>query len=71
MSLCTCLQDAEVEARERKRKEIEERRGRVAAAEKERKQATKLLRKRTRQGQPVMRFRMDKILSQLQAEQQV
>jgi hypothetical protein len=42
----------------------------VAAAEKERKKASKLLRKRTRQGQPVMRFRMDRILGQLQAEQQ-
>ena len=59
-----------MEARDRKRREIEERRGRVAAAEKERKRAGKLLRKRTRQGQPVMRFRMDKILSQLQAEAQ-
>ena len=47
---------------------MEERREKVAAAEKERKKASKLLRKRTRHGQPVMRVRMDKILGQLQAE---
>ena len=56
------------EAREKKRRELEERRERVAVAEKERKKASKLLRKRTRHGQPVMRVRMDKILGQLQAE---
>lgn len=61
-------QDALAEAREKKRKEMEERREKVAAAEKERKKASKLLRKRTRHGQPVMRVRMDKILGQLQAE---
>ena len=47
---------------------IEEHASKVAEAEQRRKQHTKMLRKRTQQGQPVMRYRMDKILGQLQAE---
>lgn len=49
---------------------IEAHKARVVEAEKQRKQKTKLLRKRTRHGQPVMRYRMDKLLDQLQAEAQ-
>ena len=62
------LQEAEHKEREERRRRIEEHTCQVAEAERRRKQRTKMLRKRTHQGQPVMRFRMDKILGQLQAE---
>ena len=55
-------------AKAEKRRSIEQHQKKVAMDEKRRKQQTKLLRKRTRQGQPVMRYRMDKILGQLQSE---
>ena len=62
------MQDAEQREREERRKNIEEHTRQVAESEKRRKQHTKLLRKRTNQGQPVMRYRMDKLLGQLQSE---
>ena len=62
------LQEAEQREREDRRRRIEEHTCQVAEAERRRKQRTKMLRKRTHQGQPVMRYRMDKILGQLQAE---
>ena len=62
------LQEAEQKEREERRRRIEEHTCQVAEAERRRKQRTKMLRKRTDQGQPVMRYRMDKILDQLQAE---
>ncbi|KAK9906685.1 hypothetical protein WJX75_006136 [Coccomyxa subellipsoidea] len=62
--------DAEAKARKVRRAGIEAHKARVVEAEKQRKQKTKLLRKRTRHGQPVMRYRMDKLLDQLQAEAQ-
>ena len=61
-------QEAEQREREERRKRIEEHASNVAEAQRRRKEQTKMLRKRTHQGQPVMRFRMDKILGQLQAE---
>ena len=61
-------QEAEQREREERRRRIEEHSSKVAEAERRRKQHTKMLRKRTHQGQPVMRYRMDKILGQLQAE---
>ena len=39
---------------------------RVTEVEKQRKQQTSLLRKKTKRGQPVMRHRIDKILNALQ-----
>jgi hypothetical protein len=45
-----------------------EHRARVAEAEARRRAQGALLRKRTHTGQPVMRFRIDKLLGQLQAE---
>ncbi len=62
------VQEAEQREREERRSRIEEHASKVAEAERRRKQHTKMLRKRTHQGQPVMRYRMDKILGQLQAE---
>ena len=62
------LQEADQREREERRGRIEEHERKVAEAERRRKQQTKMLRKRTHQGQPVMRYRMDKILSQLQTE---
>ncbi|BDA46347.1 hypothetical protein COCOBI_08-4390 [Coccomyxa sp. Obi] len=62
--------DAEAKAREARKADLEAHKLRVAEVEKQRKQQTKLLRKRTRLGQPVMRYRMDKLLGQLQAEAQ-
>ncbi len=61
-------QEEEARAREQRRQEIEAHKARVAEVEKRRKQQTKLLRKRTLHGQPVMKFRVDKILEQLQAD---
>lgn len=62
------LQEADQREREERRRRIEEHERKVAEAERRRKQQTKMLRKRNHQGQPVMRYRMDKILSRLQAE---
>ncbi len=62
------MQEAEQRERKERHRRIEEHERKVAEAERKRKQQTKVLRKRTHQGQPVMRYRMDKILSQLQAE---
>ena len=62
------MQEAEQREREERRRRIEDHVSRVAEAEQRRKKRTKLLRKRTQQGQPLMRYRMDKILDQLQAE---
>ncbi|CAL8462482.1 g2015 [Coccomyxa elongata] len=62
--------DAEAKVREARKADLEAHKLRVAEVEKQRKQQTKLLRKRTRLGQPVMRYRMDKLLGQLQAESQ-
>ncbi len=64
------MQDAEAKVREARKAELVAHKLRVAEVEKQRKQQTKLLRKRTRLGQPVMRYRMDKLLGQLQAESQ-
>jgi len=64
------MQGADAKAREARQAEIEAHKAKVAKVEKERKQQTKLLRKRTRNGQPVMRYRMDKLLGKLQAEAQ-
>ena len=61
-------QEAEQREREERRKRIKEHASKVAEAQRRRKEHTKVLRKRTHQGQPVMRYRMDKILGQLQAE---
>lgn len=43
-----------------------ERRARVAEMERQRKQQTSLLRKKTRSGQPVMKHRIDRLLETLQ-----
>lgn len=67
---CALMQDADAKVREARKAEVEAHKLRVAKVEKQRKQQTKLLRKRTRLGQPVMRYRMDKLLGQLQAEAQ-
>lgn len=64
------MQEEEARAREERRKQIEAHKARVAEVEKQRKQQSKLMRKRTRHGQPVMKFRVDKILGQLQSEMQ-
>ena len=61
-------QEADQREREERRRRIEEHASKVAEDERRRKRHTKMLRKRTHQGQPVMRYRMDKILGQLQAE---
>ncbi|KAK9845428.1 hypothetical protein WJX81_006253 [Elliptochloris bilobata] len=68
--------EAEVQAKkaaaavERKeaRRAAEAHRAHVAAAQAQRRTQAALLRKRTCRGQPVMRFRVDKVLAQLQAE---
>ena len=61
-------QAAAAAEREDARRAAEAHRGRVAAAQAQRRAQAALLRKRTRRGQPVMRFRVDKVLAQLQAE---
>ena len=57
-------------AKETAIKAAEQKQARVQQAEQERKRQTSLLRKRTRTGQPVMKHRIDKILSQLQSPDQ-
>ena len=60
------LQDAALQERQLAQKEAAERRARVAEVERQRKQQTSLLRRKTRTGQPVMKHRIDKILDALQ-----
>lgn len=71
MLLChnaAAVQAAAAAEREAARAAAAEHRARVAAAEAQRRAQAALLRKRTRRGQPVMRFHIDKLLGQLQAE---
>ena len=63
-------QDVAMKAREQALQAAEEHQRKVAAARQQRKHETELLRKRTRSGQPVMKFRIDKLLGKLQGHQQ-
>ena len=60
------LQEAALQERQAAQQAAAERKARVAEVEKQRKQQTSLLRKRTRSGQPVMKHRIHKILDALQ-----
>ena len=60
------LQEAVLQEQQAAQKQAAERRDRVAKVEKQRKQQTALLRKKTRTGQPIMKHRIDKLLDALQ-----
>lgn len=60
------LQAAEAAAREAAQKAREERAAKLAADAKQRAARGKVLRKKTAHGQPVMKYRVEQILSQLQ-----
>ncbi|KAL0033083.1 hypothetical protein WJX79_002139 [Trebouxia sp. C0005] len=57
--------EAVLQEQQAAQKQAAERRDRVAKVEKQRKQQTALLRKKTRTGQPIMKHRIDKILDAL------
>jgi hypothetical protein len=59
---------AEAEARAAKQRDIEERQAKAAQAQQHRKQQTNALRKKTRTGQPVMKYRINQLLDKLQHE---
>lgn len=60
------LQDAAMHKQQAAQREAADRRARVAEVQRQRKQQTSLLRKKTRSGQPVMKHRIDKLLDALQ-----
>ncbi len=65
MPFVTPLQDAEKLERDQQANLAEQRRAKLAEEAKERRERNKLFRKKTVRGQPVMKYRMDKILQQL------
>jgi len=63
------VQQAEAQReKEEKRRAAEARRGEQAKVQQRRKQQSALFRKKTRTGQPVMKYRIGKVLEQLQSE---
>ena len=64
--MLSIVQDAAMQEKQAAQEAAAERRARVAEVERQRKQQTSLLRKKTRSGQPVMRHRIDKLLESLQ-----
>lgn len=65
-STLNVLQDAAMQEKLAAQKEAAQRRAKVAEVERQRKQQTSLLRKKTKSGQPVMKHRIDKLLETLQ-----
>ena len=65
---CTTVQKAEAEARAARQRDIEERKAKAAQAQQQRKLQTNVLRKKTRTGQPVMKYRINQLLDKLQHE---
>ena len=61
-----CVQEAEKQQQQAERLAAEERKARLAAATKARKQQTAQLRKKTKRGQPIMKHRIINLLSALQ-----
>ena len=64
--MLSVMQEAAMQEKQAAQKAAAERHARVAEVEKQRKQQTSLLRKKTRSGQPVMKHRIDKLLETLQ-----
>ena len=63
-----CVQAAEEAERGAAQKLAAEHRQKLSAAQHRRQKQTKLMRKKTRSGQPVMKHRLDSILDKLEAE---
>ena len=62
------MQDKKQAERDKAHKEAEDRRRRIVETEKQRSKQKEKFLKRTKSGQPVMKHRVDKLLSKLQAE---
>jgi hypothetical protein len=60
------LQEAEKREREERQRAFEERQTKLAAEAKQRAAKSKQFRKKTAHGQPVMKYRVEKMLEQLQ-----
>lgn len=60
------VQEAEAKAREAAGRAAAEHRAKVAASKLQRKKRTQVMRKRTSSGQPVMKYRIEGMLSTLQ-----
>ena len=65
-SMLIVFQEAAMQEKQAAQQAAAERWARVAEVEKQRKQQTTLLRKKTRSGQPIMKHRIDKLLETLQ-----
>ena len=64
--LANDLQESDSREREAARQAAAEHRAQVAASQAQRKKRTQMLRKRTSSGQPVMKYRIEGILSTLE-----
>lgn len=66
---CARWQAAKQQEQQERQRLFEERRAKLAAEAKQRAAKSKLLFKKTSHGQPVMKYRVEKVLEQLQQQQ--